>query len=176
MQIPPREQMARHLLLQNFVTGCALIGNAALRSKASPVPAAAMMHDWWLALVAASMGELIDVPVPLVLYRLHGGNTVGVRPGSLWDHAARLAARPRDGALHARQWVRGASRQSAAFAQTFQDSLPAETFRLHADFGRIEEMGFARRKLFPLRSRARTNSLARVAAATIFSCSGQKLV
>ena len=37
------------------------------------------MHDWWLALVASSEGEVIFLKTPLVYYRQHGFNTIGAK-------------------------------------------------------------------------------------------------
>lgn len=40
------------LLVENYVTGCTMMMNRALRDGGLPIPSGAMMHDWWLALVA----------------------------------------------------------------------------------------------------------------------------
>jgi rhamnosyltransferase len=37
------------------------------------------MHDWYLALVAASIGQLLYVDQPTVLYRQHDDNVLGAR-------------------------------------------------------------------------------------------------
>jgi rhamnosyltransferase len=65
------------LLVQNFVTGCSTLVNRALLGIALPVPTAAIMHDWWLALCAACYGGIWYLPEATVLYRQHGGNTLG---------------------------------------------------------------------------------------------------
>lgn len=168
LAVPDREAVARHLLLQNFVTGCAMMGNAALRQAALPVPPEAVMHDWWLAMVAANMGRIVEVPEGLVLYRQHGGNMVGMRPSTLTDHAARLLRDPMRNIRHARAWVSGASRQAAAFAASYEGRMPPEAHRLYREFGEAPGQGFVRRKLFPVRHRARSNSTARIAAASLF--------
>ncbi len=65
------------LLAQNFVTGCTLAINQSLAKISVPIPPEALMHDWWIALMAASQGELKFIPEALVLYRQHGENTSG---------------------------------------------------------------------------------------------------
>lgn len=65
------------LLLNNHITGCTTLVNRALLERAGGIPARAAMHDWWLALCAAALGEICYVPQPTVLYRQHGDNTVG---------------------------------------------------------------------------------------------------
>lgn len=65
------------LLGQNFVTGCTLAINKSLAQKVLPIPPEALMHDWWIALVAASLGRLEFIPESLVLYRQHSHNASG---------------------------------------------------------------------------------------------------
>ena len=64
------------LLIQNFVTGCTTLLNRALLQAGVPVPAV-IMHDWWLALCAAALGEIRYVAEPMVRYRQHGRNAMG---------------------------------------------------------------------------------------------------
>jgi glycosyltransferase involved in cell wall biosynthesis len=67
------------MLTQNVVTGCAMIINRSLLRKAMPFPKEAIMHDWWLALVASSFGRVIYLEDQLVQYRQHGNNEVGAK-------------------------------------------------------------------------------------------------
>ncbi len=68
-----------NLLSQNIVTGCTALMNRALLERVGPIPAAALMHDWWFALIAAAFGKIAFVAQPTVLYRQHGGNSVGAK-------------------------------------------------------------------------------------------------
>lgn len=74
------EGALRVLLPQNFVTGCTVLVNRSLLMLALPIPAVALMHDWWLALCAAAAGHIEYIDRPLVKYRQHGGNQVGLQP------------------------------------------------------------------------------------------------
>lgn len=76
------------LALQNTVTGCTVLFNRALAQAALPFPPETLMHDHWLALVAAQRGHVVTLPGATLLYRQHGGNAVGAGTGSL---AAKLA-------------------------------------------------------------------------------------
>ena len=80
------------LLVQNFVTGCTCMINRSLVNYALPMPDTAIMHDWWLALVASSVGCIAFVPECTVKYRQHGHNTVGAK-GFLSIHSVRKAIR-----------------------------------------------------------------------------------
>ena len=71
-----------YLLTRNFVTGCATAANRSLMEYALPIPPDAIMHDWWLALLAGAWGGIDYIDEALVLYRQHGSNTIGAK--SFW--------------------------------------------------------------------------------------------
>jgi glycosyltransferase involved in cell wall biosynthesis len=75
------------LLVMNSFPGCAMVCNRALLQRALPIPAEAVMHDWWLALVAAGCGSILVVERAFVSYRLHAANAIGA-PVQSW--ASRL--------------------------------------------------------------------------------------
>lgn len=64
------------LSVQNYVTGCASMVNRSLLSIALPFPEDALMHDWWLALIAASCGTVKTLDEATIEYRQHGQNAV----------------------------------------------------------------------------------------------------
>ena len=68
-----------NLVISNLVTGCTALLNEALARAASPVSTQAIMHDWWLALVASAFGKLVFLDMPLVHYRQHSRNTIGAK-------------------------------------------------------------------------------------------------
>ena len=68
-----------NLAISNLVTGCTALINEPLAEKALPIPEKAIMHDWWLALVATAFGKLVYLDIPLVHYRQHGNNTIGAK-------------------------------------------------------------------------------------------------
>ena len=69
------------LLVQNVVTGCTVMINRSLaRLACRPVEEGDMlMHDWWLALIAAAMGRAVFLNRATIDYRQHGGNVVGAK-------------------------------------------------------------------------------------------------
>lgn len=66
-------------LISNAVTGCAMMINRSLLETATPIPDMAMVHDWWIAQVAAAFGQVRSIPDPMMLYRQHGKNRIGAR-------------------------------------------------------------------------------------------------
>lgn len=68
-----------HILIQNNVTGCTICINKYLLELIDFVPEKAIMHDWWVTLLASVYGKIIFVDEPLILYRQHGNNTIGAK-------------------------------------------------------------------------------------------------
>ena len=73
----PERSSTLEIGLQNVVTGCASLLNRACVQQSLPFPDQVVLHDWWLALVAAEGGAIAYVPQACVSYRQHGSNVVG---------------------------------------------------------------------------------------------------
>lgn len=70
----------KNLLAENSIPGCSMLINAALADVLRTYDfdtSKVIMHDWWLALVAATLGTISYVPTSLVSYRQHATNTLG---------------------------------------------------------------------------------------------------
>ena len=66
------------LLAGATVTGATAAIRADLRRLVLPIPTGLpLIHDAWIALLAACVGEVVAVEEPLVLYRRHAGQQVG---------------------------------------------------------------------------------------------------
>lgn len=85
----PAAATRESMLSVNQVTGCTVLGNRRLLDLALPLPQAAIMHDWWCAVVAGS-GRRAFVPLATVHYRQHGANHIGARNRSVLARARRV--------------------------------------------------------------------------------------
>ena len=115
----------QHLLFENIVYGCTAVMNRAAREliAARPPERGVIMHDWWCALVAAALGRVIYDPEPgMILYRQHGGNSVGMDANLMtqtMDQASRFLRTPRGYyRIHA---------QAEEILRLYGRDLPAET-------------------------------------------------
>ena len=123
-----RAERLRDFLLSNHVPGCAMLVNRAALERALPFPARIVMHDWWLAMVVASFGEIRHVAAPHLKYRQHENNAVGAsatnqRPGARTECG--IEAAERRGASRRRQ-IDSIADQIRLFARRFGTELPAE--------------------------------------------------
>ena len=64
-------------LCHNVVTGCTVMFNKALKDNIKDIPEKTIMHDWWLNLLAISLGKVLYINTPTILYRQHSNNTLG---------------------------------------------------------------------------------------------------
>ena len=78
-----RKATFSHLLVQNTVTGAAMMMNKALTEKLQKIPENCMMHDHWIALVASALGEIHFIDEPLYYYRQHESNVLGANKGGI---------------------------------------------------------------------------------------------
>lgn len=144
---PERNQLAQ-LLVQNTVTGCAMLANRALIDKARPIASQAIMHDYWLALVASSFGVIIPVNIPLLYYRQHGKNTLGATQYNLLAFFSRFVKliRGRDVAFS----ITPLQLQAQALLNTYED-INHEDKKLLSGFVSITTRAYLFRCLFLLR-------------------------
>lgn len=90
-KISPERTRLSQLLVQNNVTGGAVMVNRAMLPYLERTPRGCLMHDAWLALLACCFGQIAWVEDPLYLYRQHRGNVLGAkRGGSLEEMEKRL--------------------------------------------------------------------------------------
>jgi glycosyltransferase involved in cell wall biosynthesis len=151
---PERLTRLSRVLMQNFATGCTVMINRPLAELAAPVPAEAIMHDWWLALVTTVFGRAAHLRQPTVLYRQHGKNDIGATRWRFLDGVKNFffdRQRRRAGIARQREIDQLLTRQAAAFAARFATRLSlADQARLRA-FRRLPDLGFFRRRALLLR-------------------------
>ena len=68
-----------NIVVQNIVTGCTMMVNRTLLNLAEEIPEKSIMHDMWLALIAAAFGEIGFIDRVAILYRQHGNNANGAK-------------------------------------------------------------------------------------------------
>lgn len=140
----PHVKDYRSLLIKNVVTGCTVGINRALVALANGCaePQQTIMHDWWLALVAARFGKLVYLNESTMEYRQHGGNSVGAKDVRSLRYFVDKLLHPK--AL--RKKMEEKKMQATVFSNSFQAVLSAEEKLLLKEFAQ---------KRIPLRSKLR---------------------
>ena len=136
-KISPERNKLCQLLVQNNVTGGAVMMNRALLSLLRKKPQVCLMHDSWIALVAACFGKIGWVDEPLYLYRQHGANSLGAKAA---DTVQEAADRLKDGS-RARENYRRMFGQAACLLKMYQDQLSREQIRTLKAFIRLPKQG-----------------------------------
>lgn len=114
----------RSILMQNVVTGGSMCINrslAALAMKCSAhVPT--VMHDWWIAAVAARFGKIVYIDEPLGKYRQHGQNSIGAKDVRSIEHIAHKMTHLNE----ISKTLQAKKAQARVFQQTYEDNLSDE--------------------------------------------------
>jgi len=131
------------LLVQNNVTGCTILMNAALRRLVTQHAQAEQlyMHDWFIALTAAAFGHIIFVDETLLDYRQHIGNALGASRHGLIRRAFAALRMPGK----ARERIRLTWQQARVFREGYGDLLPDKAAAVVDRYIAIESMPKLRR-------------------------------
>ncbi len=120
--------------------GNSMLVNAALAARAAPIPAAALMHDTWVELVAWALGRARYLPEVTVDHIRHGGNVTASRrygPRRYLRRAVRLAGNL---ARHRGVYRRFLAQGAALLARHGEEMAPADRAAL-ARFVALGEAG-----------------------------------
>ncbi len=122
----------RSILMQNVVTGGAMMVNRALAQLALRCTdrAQIIMHDWWMAAVAARFGEIVYIDEPLGAYRQHGSNSVGAKDVGSATHILRELRR----VSKIQRAIQGKKAQAHVFERTYSSVLSQEDRHFLHDF------------------------------------------
>ncbi len=74
----PDKDQFQELIIRNWIPGCASVISRKLQMTALPFPNTVHMHDHWVALIAICYGRLLFLNKPLIKYRQHLNNEIGI--------------------------------------------------------------------------------------------------
>ncbi len=146
--IPERDQKWNRLLTVNPAVGCTIIFNQTLRNFITPIPSQAVMHDWWLALVACFFGHLDFIPQSTMLYRQHQNNVVGAK-----KHKKKkpLEYFNQDTLSTMRTQLQQAQKQIEAFVDVYHRRLDKDTLHILKSFATLDLDAFVTSRMFLLK-------------------------
>lgn len=129
-------------LTENTVTGGTMMINHALAEKWF-TPNDILMHDWFLALLAASLGEIIYLDLPTQLYRQHDNNVLGAR--TMDKRFKILREDPKS--IFTRYWklIHDSQKQASLIVDKYGDIMTANDLELIKCFIKIDKQPFMTR-------------------------------
>lgn len=111
---------------QNTVTGCTTMINRALLNLVKNTNCdGIIMHDWWLAIIASTFGNVGVVKTPTILYRQHQGNSVGAK-----TMLQRIRSRK-----NVQKQLDVSFMQAIAFAKKFKNMLTEKQYNSIIEYG-----------------------------------------
>jgi glycosyltransferase involved in cell wall biosynthesis len=131
-----RRRELRNLLVQNSITGCSAAYNRALAEYITAEPPGIVMHDWWIALVAAAFGNIDHLGEAAILYRQHAGNEIGAK--SIRTLRYKLYKLTHGNEI--RRALEGTYRQAAAFLRMYGSRLAPPQSRLLREYSEIPNL------------------------------------
>lgn len=147
MTEPPRLAGFANALVENVITGATAVFGSNIRSLfLQAQPSQMIWHDWWLYLLASSMGHLCFDNRPLLQSRRHGQNQTAMRDTATESIRHKFTVLKR--VLKRKRRV-DVFAQAHYFQQTYENQLSAanrkllgEMVRLHVDFSLMNRIIF----------------------------------
>lgn len=158
-----KESSVSHLMIQNNVTGCAMMINRALLEGMGNLESVdkknIIMHDYWIALYAQIFGKICFLDQTTMKYRQHNANSVGAKDSKNIFYLMRRFLEGR------KRYVRDmqASRQQIqAFVMCYKDrKFPGNAGELFEIYASLGEKSKWRRICFYIKYRVWKNGFIR---------------
>ncbi len=143
--LSPRNHDLPHLLMENKGMGCTMLFNRALADCLTPLPRHARVHDWWVILLAASLGQVGYLPKATLYYRQHGGNVIGSQ--SFGEYVRERAKSPDE----QKRVLLATIAQGEELLRLWGDKMPREKRTVLEAFIRLKKAGFWEKRKILLR-------------------------
>lgn len=136
-----------HQLMENKLIGCTVMINASLRKilQSKGLPEQARYHDWWIGLIAASMGRISYIDKATMLYRQHGNNVVGNMSFTSYIKNRILSISKQ------RETILASMKQASEFYELYKEFLNPESKEIIKRFLNLSSMNFIQRRICLLR-------------------------
>jgi hypothetical protein len=134
-----------HLLMENLIIGCTTMINRAFEPYLATLPKQAKYHDWWLAIIAASFGNISFLPRQTMNYRQHSANVVG--GARFGDYLANRVKNIRN----QRESLHENLRQAEEFYCIFEDSLSEFNGKILLEYIQMFSSNWCKRRYTMLR-------------------------
>lgn len=153
-----RRDKLNNLLATNIVTGCTMLFNRSLLYLLKEKPKTAVMHDMWIALVAAAFGKIGFVNKATMLYRQHGNNVNGTKNVKslkyIIDEIRDISSISKSLDLH--------YQQAKEFLNVYKNNLSEEQIKLLSEYSEFRQKNWLQRVVFLYRQDIKKKGFARI--------------
>jgi len=155
----------KNLMVQNIASGCTMIINETLKKRLMSIPKEAIMHDWWIMLVASAMGKVVFLSEKTMVYRLHRGNTLGLRRASFFMSVIDIVLSPK----RAKSRVVATYIQAGAFQRIYADFINDDVKALLFEYSSLSRYNFFRRCQVLWKNKFKKSSVGKTIGFYLFS-------
>lgn len=132
----PKVKTFNRLIIQNNITGCTMMINKALKKIIYTQPKNAIIHDWWIAIIASAFGIIDFIPKSTVLYRQHNAQCIGAKNYSLISLTKRFFL-DKNKLYHTFSLI---FKQAEEFYELYKNSLSPNITEYLVNFLRLQEI------------------------------------
>ena len=137
-----KKNRLNNLLIQNTITGCTVMINRDLAKLCLPMSSNAIVHDWWVGLVASYFGKIGYVDDSTIKYRQHTSNTIGAKGFDIGFVLKSISKKVSLG---------GNISQSKGFFQQFKNELDEDTIEMLQEFISLEQKTWSQKRTILLK-------------------------
>ena len=122
-----------HILIQNNMAGCTSMINKSLYKIFinHEIPKNFIMHDWWLLILAKSIGKVSIINEPLIYYRQHTTNSVGAPQYGFQLFLNKIKKKD------TKILIKETMKQAEEFCKIYGKILPKENFNIIKKYSEI---------------------------------------
>lgn len=142
--LPKKLNGLQDLLIQNTITGCTMMINAALKKLLCKEfnKDNIIMHDWIAGMLAISFGKIGFVDQATIKYRQHGGNVVGAKDSKSISY---IIQQVKKGKHHTQKLIYDTTIQAKEFLAVYGDCLNVEDRKMLDDYSHLYDYGKVKR-------------------------------
>jgi glycosyltransferase involved in cell wall biosynthesis len=145
---PTQEKCVAAMCMANCTIGCTMMMNEKFRSLFSGFPDTILMWDWWLSMMAVTMGRLVFLSKVTMLFRRHGRNESTVS-----KFGVRSYFKKRNSFKKSRERLFAIFRSHEVFYKTFNTLLSPAQCRFFEQMASIPSRNWVMRRYLLLKLR-----------------------
>jgi glycosyltransferase involved in cell wall biosynthesis len=147
---PAYGKKLNNLLVQNSISGCTVMFNSSLKKLIGNIPPEALMHDWWVALIACVFGKSEYINQATMLYRQHKKNLSNSGQALNFKNRVNKFFRY-NSKYQLKKDFQDSQQQARVFLSMYQDKLNKKDLKEIQIFSDLHQLGFFKKRFYMLK-------------------------